>query len=71
MHIHQKGTAYDSALAYLTTIFQMQRPYIVEWYDYTNGELENMLKEVVVVYFKVLSRYLFGRTKNNHEIHQS
>jgi hypothetical protein len=32
-----------------------------------NDELERTWKEVVVDYFKVLSRYLLGGTEKNHE----
>jgi hypothetical protein len=32
-----------------------------------NDELERMLKEVAVAFFKVLSQYLSGETEENHE----
>jgi hypothetical protein len=32
-----------------------------------NDELENMLKEAVVVYFKALSQHFPGGTEENHE----
>jgi hypothetical protein len=33
----------------------------------TNNELEIIWKEAVVALFKVLSRYLLGKAKENHE----
>jgi hypothetical protein len=36
-----------------------------------NNELEGILKEVVIVYFRVLCRDFLGWTEENHELPQS
>jgi hypothetical protein len=38
-----------------TTLFQLLRLWVVEWYDYCdNDELERMWKEALMTHFKVL-----------------